>query len=91
MLGRKEGGKETLPTRVAGLTIFSPKPFLARLLLPEADFSFQEVADEKRVKGPLFYFTVESVVPYQLLQAPHWHQRGSPSRGLLSLGSAKLV
>lgn len=23
LLGRKEGGKETLPTRVAGLTIFS--------------------------------------------------------------------
>lgn len=53
LLGRKEGGKEALPTRVAGLAIFSQKPFLARLLLPEADFSLQEATGEKRVKGPL--------------------------------------
>lgn len=67
LLGRKEGGKEALPTGVAGLTIFSQKPFLARLLLPEADFSLQEAAGEKRVKGPLFYFTPQSVIPGQPL------------------------
>lgn len=65
LLGRKEGGKEALPTGVAGLAIFSQKPFLARLLLPEADFSPQEAAGEKRVKGPLFYFTPQSVIPGQ--------------------------
>lgn len=48
MLGRKEGEKEALPTRVAGLAIFSQKPFLARLLLPEADFSLQEATGEKK-------------------------------------------
>lgn len=42
---------------MAELAIFSQKPFLARLLLPEADFSLQEAAGQKRVKGPLFYFT----------------------------------
>lgn len=67
LLGRKEGGKEALPTGVAGLAIFSQKPFLARLLLPEADFSLQEAAGEKRVKGPLFYFTPQSVIPGQPL------------------------
>lgn len=50
LLGRKAGGKETLPTRVAGL-------FLARLLLPEADFSLQEAVGKKGVKNPLFNFT----------------------------------
>lgn len=91
LLGRKEGGKEALPTGVAGLAIFSQKPFLARLLLPEADFSFQETDGEKRVKGPLFYFTLQSVILCQPLRASHCCQTGQPviHGGPKSLSSSK--
>jgi hypothetical protein len=86
LLGRKEGEKEALPTRVAGLAIFSQKPFLARLLLPEADFSLQEATGEKRVKDPLFYFTPLVCDPLpapvsSLLSdwAAHYYTRGPKS------------
>lgn len=93
MLGRKEGGKEALPTRVAGPAIFSQKPFLARLLLRGADFSLQEAAGEKRVKGPSFYFTplvcdpLPAPVSFSLLsdRTTHYYTRGPKS-----LSSSKL-
>lgn len=85
LLGRKEGGKEVLPTRVAGLAIFSQKPFLASCSSQRQILASRKLLVKKRVKGPLVLLhTPKSVVPvssYKLL--------GGTDQGPNSLGSSE--